>query len=86
MVTLKTKGQYEELEFDNLEKAKRYFMPTDNFEEEDYIGDDYKNDKSRYIQYQDEIETSESLEELAYVLNKYTDIFGNGIQYIIKKE
>lgn len=60
----------QELCFESLEKAKHYFRPDlEEFPEEK--------------EYAEEINNSESLEELAEVLNRYTDRLGNGTEYYV---
>lgn len=57
-----------EARFTDLEEAKRYYVPDlDEFPEE--------------AEYAKEILEAESMEELADVLNKYTDEFDNGSEY-----
>ncbi len=51
-----------ELNFDNLEEAKRYYMP--NLKE-------FPEQK----EHAQKIEESETIEELASALNSYTDVF-----------
>ena len=59
-----------EVAFEDLQKAKNYYMPdTEEFPEE--------------VEYAQEIEDAETLEELAHVLTKYTDMFDNGSQYFV---
>ena len=61
-----------EVAFDDLNKAKNYYMPnTEEFSE----GKEYAQ----------EIEEAETLEELADVLNKYTDIFSDGRNHFVKE-
>lgn len=61
-----------EIAIESLEEAKKYVMPDlDEFPEE--------------TEYAEDIEGAESLEELADVLNKYTDLFGNGSSWFIKE-
>ena len=62
----------DEVDFDDLEKAKYYYMPDLNeFPDE--------------IEYAEEIKEAKSLEELAQVFNKYSDEFDNGSRcYVIE--
>lgn len=61
-----------EIAFEDLEKAKKYFKPDlTEFPDES--------------EYAEEIDNSETLEELAIVLNRYTDIFGNGSEFYVKE-
>lgn len=60
------------IEFSNIEEAKRYYMPdVEEFPEEE--------------EYATEIENADDLEELADVLNKYTDIFEDGSGWKVKR-
>jgi len=60
------------IHFDDLKIAKRYYKPT----EELFLIEKHKK-------YSIEIEESKTLEELADVLNRYTDICDNGSHYYI---
>ena len=61
-----------EVAFDDLNNAKNYYLPnTEEFSEEK--------------EYAQEIEEAETLEELAEVLNKYTDIFSDGRNHFVKE-
>lgn len=61
----------DELEFDDLEKAKSYFMPDlSEFPEESELAEG--------------IEAALTLAELSDVLNAYSDNFGNGSRYFVK--
>lgn len=73
--------------FIDLEKAKNYYYPEDNkpCEEEEYTGDNYEEYCKDYEEYKEEIMKAENLEELADVLNKYTDEFDNGTEYFVKE-
>lgn len=51
---------------------------------DEYLGNDFEEYVKLYNQYKEEIEEAETLEELASVLNKYTDIFDNGSEYFVK--
>ena len=71
MKELKNNVDYETV-FENLEDAKKYYMP--NLEE-----------FSECKEYAEEIEDSKTLEELADVLNKYTDVFSDGRNHFVKE-
>lgn len=64
-----------EIAFDNLAEAKYYFEP-DLAEFPDLAG---------YAEYVEEIAASETLEQLADVLNHYSDDFGNGSTFYVKE-
>lgn len=72
------KNLYSRDEFDNLEDAKKYYLPEEDFTEEDYIGNDFESDAAAWREYRDAIKGANHMEELATILNKYTDIFGDG--------
>ena len=61
-----------EISFTDLEEAKKYYMPN-LFE--------FPEEK----EYAEEIKNADSLEELARVLNRYTDIFDNGSSWFVKE-
>lgn len=69
-----------EVVFTELKEAKKWYLPKDNVpcEKEEYLGNDYEGFCKEFAEYKKEIEQSETLEELAEVLNKYTDTFGDG--------
>lgn len=71
MKELRNNVDYEAV-FENLEDAKKYYMP--NLEE-------FPECK----EYTREIEEAGTLEELAKVLNKYTDTFGDGRNHVVKE-
>ena len=71
MKELKNNVDYETV-FENLEDAKKYYMP--NLEE-------FPECK----EYAEEIEDSKTLEELADVLNKYSDVFSDGRNHFVKE-
>lgn len=65
------KNNLDDVTFDNLEDAKSYYIPnTEEFPE--------------CINYVKEIEQSETMEELADVLNRHTDNFGDGRHHFVK--
>ena len=69
-----------EVVFTKLDEAKKYYLPNEKVPciKEEYLGNDYENYCKQFSEYKEEIEQSETLEELAEVLNRYTDIFGDG--------
>ncbi len=69
-----------EVGFAELKEAKKWYLPKDNVpcEKEEYLGDDYEGFCKEFAEYKKEIEQSETLEELANVLNKYTNTFSDG--------
>lgn len=74
-----------ETTFTSLEAAKKYYLPEDaELSKEDYVGKDYQADDAAWREYRGEIEEAESLEELAEVLNRYSDRFGNGSSWSVK--
>lgn len=66
-----------DINFDNLEEAKNYYLTSEEqLKELDNGEDEVERNK--------EIESAESLEELADVLNKYSDICDNGSQWNVE--
>lgn len=61
-----------EAAFENLEDAKKYYIP------------DVK-EFPECEEYSQDIKECKSLEELAEVLNKYTDIFSDGRNHFVKE-
>lgn len=53
-------------QFDDLAKAKKYYMPN-----------------QEALEYAEEIANAETLEELADVLNRYSDIYGDGSEFYV---
>lgn len=70
----------EEVCFTELKEAKKWYLPKDNVPctKEEYLGNDYEGFCKEFAEYKKEIEQSETLDELAEVLNRYTDTFGDG--------
>ena len=68
---------------DELTEAKNYYLSKSDLpcDESEYLGEDYKEYCERYTEYKQGIEQAEDLEELAEVLNNFTDIFDNGTTY-----
>lgn len=73
--------------FTKLEEAKEWYLPKDNIPctKVEYLGDDYEVFCKEFTEYKKEIEQSQTLVELANVLNKYTDIFQDGRENKIKE-
>lgn len=76
-----------EVAFEDLNKAKNYYIPDSDIpcSEDEYLGDDYEEYCIKYGKYKRGLEEAESLEELAEVLNRYSDDFDNGSQYYVKE-
>ena len=69
-----------------LQKAKEQFLPNSNILlKENYIGNNYESYVKQYKDYIDAISTCNDIVELCDVLNRYTDLFNNGTEYIIKE-
>lgn len=66
-----------DINFDNLEEAKEYYLISEEQLKELGNGEDE-------VERNKEIESAESLEELADVLNKYSDICDNGSQWNVE--
>lgn len=69
--------------FCDLEEAKKYYMPQNKLpcEKGDYLGSDFNSYCERFKEYKTELSEANSLEALAIVLNKYTDMFDSGAEY-----
>ena len=68
------------------QKAKEYFLPNNNILlKEDYIGNNYESYVKQYKEYVKQIDACNDIVELCNVLNRYTDLFNNGTEYIIKE-
>lgn len=69
--------------FEKLEDAKNYYLPKEEkpCEKDEYLGDDYEGFCKQYEEYKEEITAAETLEELAAVLNRYTDTFEDGREH-----
>lgn len=65
-----------DINFDNLEEAKKYYLKSaEQLEELDNDEDEIERNKK--------IESAEDLEELADVLNTYTDLLDNGSHWSV---
>lgn len=65
-----------DINFDNLEEAKKYYIKSaEQLEELDNDEDEIERNKK--------IESAEDLEELADVLNTYTDLLDNGSHWSV---
>lgn len=65
-----------DINFDNLEEAKNYYLKSaEQLDELDNDEDEIERNK--------EIENAKNLEELADVLNKYTDLLDNGSHWSV---
>lgn len=68
-----------ELIFYNLEEAKSSILAAQvKLDESEYLGDDFPGYCQQYAEYLADIESSETLEELAGVLNSSSDEFEDG--------
>lgn len=76
-----------EISFDNLAEAKSYFLPKEEIpcEPEKFSGENYESFCTAFKAYKTEIKAANNLEELADVLNRYSDEFGNGSEYYTKE-
>lgn len=86
MKELRSSTNYE-VAFTDLQEAKKYYMPKETTPGtiEDFLGNDWKEYCEQWQKYKHEIVNADSLEELAKVLNKYTDTFDNGSEYTVKE-
>lgn len=70
----------------HLKDAIKYYMPNNSILlEENFIGDNYGLYVKQYKDYVGELNNCTCIEELCDVLNKYTDIFNNGLQWKIRE-
>lgn len=70
-----------EIDFTNVDLAKRYYMFSKNDIDDITCGfdDDYKNDICERIKnYNGDLKSCESMDDIANILNLYTDELGNG--------
>lgn len=69
--------------FCDLEEAKKYYIPQTELPcaKDEYSGNDFDSYCTQFKEYKTELSEADSLEELAIVLNKYTDIFDSGAEY-----
>ena len=72
-----------EISFDDLAEAKSYFLPKEEIpcDPEEFLGENYESFCTAFKAYKTEIKAASNLEELADVLNRYSDEFGNGSEY-----
>lgn len=72
-------------EFTDIINAKEYYLPCQkDLAKDNYTGEGYEQDNIYFHEYRNEIENSDTLEELCYVLNNYTDIFDDGSIWVIE--
>lgn len=88
-MTIKTlKNNYDkEIEFENLEETKAYFLTQEEQLKElidNYEGDDFEYNKKRVLQREQDIKDANDLEELADVLNDYSDNYDNGSTWFVQ--
>ena len=76
-------GFDKEIWFDDLEKAKSYYVPIEEPQENEFSGDNFENYVKQYHEYVQDFDEAKTLEELAIVLNKYTDMFDNGSEWVV---
>lgn len=72
-----------EVEFESLEEAKKYYYSEMKMTEEDYSGDNFAEYLKAWEEYKKGIKETKNLQELADVLNKYSDEFQNGSNWKI---
>lgn len=71
--------------FTDLQKAKNWYLPEEDVpcSKEEYLGDDYESYCTNFTEYKKEIQGADTLEELADVLNRYSDTFDNGREHTV---
>ena len=69
-----------EVSFENLEEAIKYYLPQSDIPctEDEYLGNDYKTFCFLFENYKYLISTCNTLQELAEVLNCFSDTFSDG--------
>lgn len=74
-----------EVAFTDLKKAKNYYLPEENIpcSKEEYLGNDYEGFCKGFTEYKQEIQRADTLEELADVLNRYTDAYDDGREHTV---
>lgn len=78
-----------EIGFTDLEEAKAYYLPSEELDADvknpdSYIGTGaFEDYLKNWEDYKADISDADSLEDLANVLNRYTDEFGNGSSYTV---
>lgn len=78
---------HKEEKFENVEEAKAYYLiPEEQIKEliDDYTGNDFEYNKKMTLQREQDIKDAKDLEELANVLNDYTDNFGDGSTWSVE--
>lgn len=71
-------------EFTDIIKAKEYYLPCQkDLAKDGYTDEEYEQYNISFHEYLTEIENSNTLEELCYVLNSYTDMFDDGSCWMI---
>lgn len=61
--------------------AKSYYAPVEQLQENEFLGDNFENYVKQYNECVQEFDEAKTFEELAIVLNKYTDMFDNGSEW-----
>ena len=73
-----------DINFESLEEAKKYFNDANAASLEDSMKNpesvlvDFEDFVGGFKEYMQEIDEASDLEELAEVLNRYSDVYGNG--------
>ena len=70
-----------EVEFESLEEAKEYYYPEMEMTEEDYTGDNFAECLKAWEEYKNGIKEAGSLQDLANVLNRYSNEFDNSSRW-----
>lgn len=61
--------------------AKSYYASVEQLQENEFLGDNFENYVKQYNECVQEFDEAKTFEELAIVLNKYTDMFDNGSEW-----
>lgn len=71
---------------DELEQAITYFNPpVEVLLRENYIGCDYDKYTKQFLEYKQGVLDANNIQELVIILNRYSDVFGDGATYQINK-
>lgn len=70
-----------EVQFEDLAEAKEYYYPEMEMTEEDYTGDNFAEYLKSWEEYKKGIKEAKSLQDLADVLNRYSNEFDNGSKW-----
>lgn len=84
------KNKFSGDEFNKLEAAKFWMIPgeeemKDALNPSGYLGANYENYREEFLEYVKLLKESKTLDELADIWNRYTDVFGNGSEFEVNE-